>query len=152
MSDTTLDTSTHRTGFVENEPVIVGHFVLWLFVNLGAFIVGHTNLVTSDQWNSLTTGLVPFVTAALLSVIAFVVRKYVSPAWKKVSGELESHGFPIPTGDQLDSIAEEIYEAILVKQIQSAAVAPEEKFVSCSSSCKCGASSIETVTTKKDRK
>ena len=123
MSDTTLDT-TPRTGFVENEPVIVGHFVLWLFVNIGAFIVGHTNLVTSDQWNSLTTGLVPFVTAAIVTAIAFVVRKYVSPAWKRVSGELEAHGVPVPTGEQLDALAEELYEALLIKQAHAASVAP----------------------------
>jgi hypothetical protein len=77
MSTTNQSDVKPRTGFAENEPVVVAHIVLWVLANIGAFIVGHTHLFTSDQWSSFSTGLVPIITAAILSFSAMVARKYV---------------------------------------------------------------------------
>jgi lysylphosphatidylglycerol synthetase-like protein (DUF2156 family) len=84
-----------ESGFAKNEPVVVGHFVLWLLVNAGAFVVGHTHLVTQAQWDSLATGLVPTITAVILGAIALVMRRYVTPAWKKVSDVLDLNSQPV---------------------------------------------------------
>lgn len=113
------------TGFIKNEPVIVSQFVLWVFLNVGAFVVGHTHLITNAQWSSLTSGLVPVVTAVLLGIIGAVVRKYVAPAWKVVSGDLTKWGIPQPTAAELDAIAEQIYESLLVKHAQAEAQAAQ---------------------------
>jgi hypothetical protein len=123
MSDTS-STNVAKTGFASNEPVVVAHFVTWAFLQLGAIVVGHTNLVTQVQWNSLTTGLFPFVTAAILSVLAVVLRKYVSPAWKKVQGEAGKLGLPVPSNELIDQLAEQVYEAFLNKQAAVVSLAP----------------------------
>lgn len=128
-----------RNGFVENEPAIVAAFVAWLFANAGAFVVGHTHLVTNSQWGSLTTGVVPFVTAGVLSVIAFVLRKYVSPAWKVVEGDLGKHGFPTPSTQQVDDLAEQIYEAFAYKHALAQTVAPSEELLASQVPCHAGA-------------
>jgi hypothetical protein len=140
----TAPVPAEKTGFVANEPVIVSHFVLWLFVNAGAFVVGHTHIVTSAQWDSLTTGLVPVVSAVVLGLIATVVRKYVSPAWKALSGGLSNAGIPVPSNQQLDDIAQQIYESLLVKHAQAeaqAASVPSEDVLAKQVPANAGASS-----------
>lgn len=95
-----------KTGFVANEPVIVGHFILWLFVNLGAFVVGHTHLFTTAQWDSLTTGLVPFVTAIVLGIIGTFLRTKVTPAWKSFEQKMGINN------DQLLEILNTWYQSV----------------------------------------
>jgi hypothetical protein len=100
MSTTNQSDVKPRTGFAENEPVVVAHIVLWVLANIGAFIVGHTHLFTSDQWSSFSTGLVPIITAAILSFSAMVARKYVTPFWKRVTDFENRHHLPVLTADR----------------------------------------------------
>lgn len=109
MSNTTND----RTGFAINEPVIVGHAVLWVLANLGTFVVAHSNhLLSASTWAAFSTGWAPYITAALLTFSAFILRKYVTPAWKTISGDLAKQGFPVPSTTELDALAEKLYEAL----------------------------------------
>ena len=86
------ETVAPKTGFAANEPVVVGGFVAWLFSLLGTFLIGHTHLITSDTWSALSTTLVPVVSAFALAVVAFVVRRYVQPAWKALTKETQKVG------------------------------------------------------------
>jgi hypothetical protein len=90
------------TSFVKNEVAITGAFVAWLLTNVGAVIVGHTNLVTAEQWNATATWATPFVSAFLLGVVGIVVRRYVAPAWKLVQRQAASAGAHVPDLSELD--------------------------------------------------
>lgn len=94
-------TDPTKTGLVANEPLLVGAFVTWLLSFVGTLILGHTNLITSDQWSSLSTILVPVVSAAIIGAVAWVVRKFVSPAWKVLTKGTHALGIP-------DAVLEEI--------------------------------------------
>jgi len=85
-----------NSGFAKNEPVVVGHFVTWLLVNVGALIVGHTHLVTATEWGSFATGITPMLTAVLLAVLATVLRRYVAPAWKSFQKWTQDQQQPVP--------------------------------------------------------
>jgi hypothetical protein len=119
MSTTNQSDVKPRTGFAENEPVVVAHIVLWVLANIGAFIVGHTHLFTSDQWSSFSTGLVPIITAAILSFSAMVARKYVTPFWKRVTDFENRHHLPVLTAAQIDAIVEQLVQAFVDRQKSS---------------------------------
>jgi hypothetical protein len=112
-----------NTGFAANEPTVVAHFVIWLFTNVGVFLIGHTHLFTQVQWDSYTTGLVPIVTAALLSFSAWFWRTKLSPAWKVVEKDISKVGIDPTVIDQIAaSVVQSIEVSILNKQ--AAAVTP----------------------------
>lgn len=101
-----------KSGLVSNEPVLVGAFVTWLFTVLGTFILGHTDLVTSTQWSSLSSFLIPVISALVLGVIATVVRKYVTPFWKSVTGVAGKVGI---TEAELDAAVKAAVDAAIAK-------------------------------------
>lgn len=105
---------TPQPGF--SEPVIVAGVVLWLLTQLGAVLVGHTHWIQQSQWDTLVTTLVPIVSAAVIGVITWITRRFVSPAWKVVGGDLSKWGFPVPTDAQLESWANDLWLAFQVKQ------------------------------------
>jgi hypothetical protein len=76
--------------------------VAWLLTNAGAVIVGHTNLVTAEQWNATATWVTPFVSAFILGVVGIVVRRYVAPAWKLIQAQAASAGAHVPDLPELD--------------------------------------------------
>lgn len=80
--------------FVSREPVVVAAAVAWLFSFVGSLILGHTSLITSTQWSSLSTILVPVVSALILGAVTWVTRKYVAPAWKLLTGVTHTAGIP----------------------------------------------------------
>jgi hypothetical protein len=73
-----------KTGLVANEPVLVGTLVIWLFSFVGSLVIGHTGLIDQHSWSTLSSVLVPVVSALVLAGIGYVTRKFVSPAWKKI--------------------------------------------------------------------
>jgi hypothetical protein len=73
-------TQPQSSSFTAEEPVVVGAFVTWLLVQAGAYVVGHTHLITSDQWSALVTFVEPLVTAAVLAGLAALLRAKVTPA------------------------------------------------------------------------
>lgn len=72
--------------FVAREPVMAAAVVTWVLSNVGAVLLGHTHLVTAEQWGAVTTYVTPLATAAVLAAIGAVVRRYVTPAWKRYTG------------------------------------------------------------------
>lgn len=83
-----------KTGFLANEPLVVGAFVAWLFSVAGTFILGHTDLVSSQDWSNLSTVLVPVIAGLLLTGLTWLTRKVVTPAWKKIETVTEKAGIP----------------------------------------------------------
>ena len=78
-----------QTGLMASEPVMVAAFVHWALINVGLFFVGRTTLLTGDQWSTVASALTPLVSGAVLAVLGWVLRRYVTPAWKKVAGTPE---------------------------------------------------------------
>lgn len=74
-------------GLLKNEPVVVGHFVTWLLLNVGLIIVGRYHIVSDATWNALSSALAPEITAALLVLSAWFIRRVVTPAWKLVQAQ-----------------------------------------------------------------
>lgn len=91
---TSTKPATQHTGFAANEPVVVSAGVAWLFSLLGTYLIGHTDLVTSGTWSALTTVLVPIIAGLVLTGLAWVTRRVVTPAWKFVSTETQKVGIP----------------------------------------------------------
>lgn len=108
-----------KTSFAANEPVVVSAFVAWLFSVLGAEIIGHTDLVTSADWGTLSTILVPVVSGVVLAAIAWVTRRFVTPAWKVVTGWLNFAHLPP------EVVQKTAYDA-LVQEIKSLAASHPE--------------------------
>ena len=75
-------------GLVQKEPVVVSYVVTDLLANAGAYILGHTHLVNSAQWDTFTTAVTPVISTAILGGLAFLTRKYVYPVVKKVDPSL----------------------------------------------------------------
>jgi hypothetical protein len=86
-------TTVPKTGLT-NEPVLVGAGITWLLSLLGTVIIGHTHLLSSGQWSTLSTTLVPIISAVVLSVVGYVTRKFVTPAWKIVTSDATKAGIP----------------------------------------------------------
>lgn len=71
------------------EPVIVAAVAGWVITNVGALILGHTTWITPDQWNSLATWLTPLVSAGVAWLLAWLVRRVVTPV-AKVADQVEA--------------------------------------------------------------
>lgn len=95
------------TDFAKSEVAIVGGFVAWLFTLAGTIVLGHTDLVTSQQWTTLSSFLVPIIAAAVISGITFVVRKYVTPVFKAVEKDVTKLGLPQETIDKIVAFVEQ---------------------------------------------
>lgn len=115
-------TTPEKGSLVANEPVLVATFVTWLFTQLGAVVLGHTHLVSSDQWSSLTTALVPIISAVLLGLIGWVTRKYVTPFWKAVQGKINDLG---PIAEYVEQKVQEEVEKALQDYLNSSKVKVE---------------------------
>jgi uncharacterized membrane-anchored protein len=113
-----------KTGFISNEPVVVGHAVIWLLANLGAFIVQHSHhLISASQWANFSTGWVPYITAAVLSVSAWFIRTKVTPFWKKnVEPQVLKIGL---TDAELEALAQRFFESFVARQNDAAALKQE---------------------------
>lgn len=76
-----------QKSFAAREPVLVAAFVVWLFTNVGSYLVAHShNLVSADQWQQFSTWGVPAVSAGILALGAWVLRTKVTPWWKAIQG------------------------------------------------------------------
>jgi len=89
-----MTTPTADKSFVQQEPVLVAGFVTWLFSVLGTVILGHTDLISQSSWSSLTTTMVPVISAVVLGFVTWVTRKVVTPAWRALTTETEKLGLP----------------------------------------------------------
>lgn len=67
------------TALKDREPVIITAGVGWLFTNVGALVVEQWHLMGAEQWSALTSALVPLVTAVVLFVGAWLLRRKVTP-------------------------------------------------------------------------
>lgn len=106
MSDVNQDV---KTGFASTEPVVVGHIVLWVLANIGGFVIAHSHhLLSATQWEHFSTGLTPYISAAVLGLSAFVLRKWVTPAWKAVDNKLTQYHIPVPTETELNALADDL--------------------------------------------
>jgi hypothetical protein len=91
------------SSFVKREVAMTAAFVTWLLLQVGAYLVGHTHLVSSTEWNALAQFLEPILTAGLLTVVGLVVRNFVTPVWTSVGGAVESQGGSFPDEPDLDA-------------------------------------------------
>ncbi len=103
-----MTTPTNKTGFVANEPVIAASIATWLVSVVGTIVLGHTDLITSDQWGSLATILVPLIAGVILTGVAWVTRKVVTPAWKAVSAQTVKVGVSPELLTQLEAKVDEV--------------------------------------------
>jgi hypothetical protein len=108
---------------LKNEPVLVGGFVFWLFSIIGSLITNHTDLVSASQWESVSTYLIPIVSAAAIAGIAWIVRKYVSPLAKNVKTKLEGEGIPDSILNVAASDAENAVATVIEDKLPTASVA-----------------------------
>lgn len=88
-------------GLLKNEPVVVAHFVAWLLLNAGLVLVGRYHVVGTATWNALSSALAPEITAALLALSAWLIRRVVTPAWKLLQGQQASVSQPYDNGGYL---------------------------------------------------
>lgn len=91
-----------KTSFFDREPQVVQGFVTWALVQVGALILGHTDLVTSDQWSAWSSALVPIVSAVVIGVVTLVWRRWLSPAWKVIEGDINK----TPYGPAVEALVE----------------------------------------------
>lgn len=70
------------TGIVKSEPVLVAHAVAWLLLQGGLIVVGRYHLISGATWTALSSALAPVITAVLLGVMAWFIRRVVTPAWR----------------------------------------------------------------------
>lgn len=75
------------SSLVKAEPVLVGHFVTWLLVQAAAVLVGRYHLISSAAWSPLASSLEPVITAVVIGLVALLVRRVVTPAWRWVERE-----------------------------------------------------------------
>lgn len=68
-----------------SEPVLIGSAVLWVLTQAGAVVVGHTDLISGDQWSALSSALVPVITTVVIAVIGWITRGKVTPVAKLVA-------------------------------------------------------------------
>lgn len=78
-------TTPVKSGLFTNEPQVVQGLLYWILVQVGAILIGHTHLLTNQQWSGLTTALVPIFSAVVIGAITLVWRKWLAPAWKVVN-------------------------------------------------------------------
>lgn len=71
-----------NSGLLKAEPVVAAHVAAWLVLNAGVLLVSRYHLATDSQWKVASLELTPIVTAVLLAVLAWLVRRVVTPAWK----------------------------------------------------------------------
>lgn len=83
-------------GVWKSEPVIAGHVAAWFVLNLGLLLVGRLHVLTAVQWSGLAAGLTGLVTAALLGLLAWLIRRVVAPAWKLAQTEAGRLGVTLP--------------------------------------------------------
>lgn len=83
-------------GLFRNEPVMVLHLVMYLLGNLGLWVVGRTHLVSSAEWSAGASAAAPVITGAVLFLQAWVIRRYVAPAWKSLQREAAKDGLVLP--------------------------------------------------------
>lgn len=102
-------TTPNQTGFFSNEPQVVQGVVLWVLTQVGALVLGHTSLVTSQQWSSLTTGLVPILSLIVIGAITLVWRRWLTPAWKVIQTDINR----MPFGPEIEKIVAAQVEAYL---------------------------------------
>lgn len=87
---------TEPTSLFKREPIIILAFVMWVLTNVGTILVGHTHLVTSSQWNAVSTYVAPLATAFALSTVAVVFRRFVAPVWRLADQEATRLGATFP--------------------------------------------------------
>lgn len=76
--------SLSPSGLVKSEPVLVAHFTAWLLLQGGLIVVGRYHLIGGSSWSALSSALAPAVTAVFLGVVAWLVRRVVTPASKLI--------------------------------------------------------------------
>lgn len=69
-------------GLYKAEPVIVKSAVGWLLLQAGLLVVDHWHLLSDTAWSSLAQALAPVVTAVAMGLLAWAIRRVVTPAWK----------------------------------------------------------------------
>lgn len=74
-------------GVVKQEPALVSAAVLWALTNVGALVVERWHWMGAEQWSTLTTALVPLVTAVVLLGGGWLLRRVVTPVWRWVEDE-----------------------------------------------------------------
>lgn len=74
-------------GLSKREPALVHAAVLWILTNVGALVVQQWHWLGAGEWSTLTSALVPLVTAAVLLGGGWLLRRVVTPAWEWVEDE-----------------------------------------------------------------
>jgi hypothetical protein len=95
-------------GVWKAEPVIAAHVAAWFVLNAGLLLVGRLHVLTAVQWSGLSASLTAVVTATLLSLMAWLIRRVVAPAWKVAQTEIGRLGvalsvLPLPDPQPVSS-------------------------------------------------
>lgn len=83
-------------GFMKNEPVVAAHIAAWVVLNAGILLVSRYHVFTAAQWSVAAIELSSLVTAAVLFVMGWLIRRVVSPAWKLAGAEAAKVGITLP--------------------------------------------------------
>lgn len=83
-------------GFLKHEPVIAGHIAAWVVLNLGVLLVSRYHVLTDQQWSALSLQVTAIVTAAVLALMGWLIRRVVTPAWKLATREAARVGVVLP--------------------------------------------------------
>jgi hypothetical protein len=75
-------TKLNASGLLKQEPVIVGGFVLWLLTQAGLVLVGRYHMLSASSWSALSQAIAPAVTAGVLALAGWLLRRAVTPSWK----------------------------------------------------------------------
>lgn len=98
-----------------SEYTLIFSAVLWALTQVGLFLTTHTSLIDSAHWTTLTNFLAPIVTTAVIGAFAFLLRHFVSPAWKVVQGDLNKAGLHVSDAE-IEALAEQLFLSFQVKQ------------------------------------
>lgn len=94
MVDAPAEAPTGR--FLKNEPVIAAHIAAWVVLNLGVLLVSRYHVFTPAQWSVAAVELTGMITAGVLFLMGWLIRRAVAPAWKLATLEAGRIGVILP--------------------------------------------------------
>lgn len=85
--DTSLEEAAEKqyTGFLAKEPVVAAHLAAAAVGYVLTLLVTH-GVITNTQASATAQQAIPLAAAALITAMGFVIRQFVTPAWKSATG------------------------------------------------------------------